>query len=334
MTRIGLRTAFRLRRRATRLPRFGAGPSTWMSASGNPASRSRAATASAARVVLPDCVVSISTSSSRIAFARRSCSSGPRCPRAGACASSARRANAASIAAKTALGMAAHAASCEPPPTYSRPTTNDQRLTTHDQRAGRSCPRGPAEATEVAVTAIGPAKLGVITTGPVLAPLPEPASIAPGHPMTPTSSIALLLTLSVGAAALQAETHRFAPRAFVTTFSGAHAPVLRIKSGDRVVTATANRHGGDAAAASMAAAPPPQTGPFFVEGAEPGDLLVVTIERLVPEPAGRLFHVEPVLERGAGGGARRGGPTPTATPGSSTTDAAWSDSISRRRCQT
>ena len=105
--------------------------------------------------------------------------------------------------------------------------------------------------------------------------------------MKPTTSIALLLTLLVGAAALQAETHRFAPRAFVTTFSGAHAPVLRIKSGDRVVTATANRHGGDAAAASMAAAPPPQTGPFFVEGAEPGDLLVVTIERLVPnQPVG------------------------------------------------
>ena len=105
--------------------------------------------------------------------------------------------------------------------------------------------------------------------------------------MQPPTSIAFLLTLLVGAAALHAETHRYAPRVVVKTFSGSHAPVLRIKSGDRVVTATANRHDGDASAASMAAAPPPQTGPFFVEGAEPGDLLVVTIERLVPnQPVG------------------------------------------------
>ena len=105
--------------------------------------------------------------------------------------------------------------------------------------------------------------------------------------MKPATSIGLLLTLSVGAAVLQAETHRFAPGAFVTTFSGSHRPVLRIKSGDTVVTATANRYGADADAASTAAAAPPQTGPFFVEGAEPGDLLVVTIERLEPnQPVG------------------------------------------------
>ena len=100
--------------------------------------------------------------------------------------------------------------------------------------------------------------------------------------MKPTTSIALLLTLSVGAAALQAETHRFVPKTFFTILSSAHEPVLRIRSGDRVVTATANRHAGDADPASIPGAPPPQTGPFFVEGAEPGDLLVVTIERLEP----------------------------------------------------
>ncbi len=121
--------------------------------------------------------------------------------------------------------------------------------------------------------------------------------------MKPATSIGLLLTLLVGAAVLQAETHRFAPRAFVTTFSGSHAPVLRIKSGDTVVTATANRYGADADAASMAAAAPPQTGPFFVEGAEPGDLLVVTIERLEPNQPVGYSTVGPVRERGACGSA-------------------------------
>ena len=94
--------------------------------------------------------------------------------------------------------------------------------------------------------------------------------------MNPTTVIALLLTVSIGAVALQAETHRFAPQTFVTTFSASHAPVMRLKSGDRVLTATA-----DASAATAQA----QTGPFFVEGAEPGDLLVVTIERLEPKAA-------------------------------------------------
>jgi acetamidase/formamidase len=101
--------------------------------------------------------------------------------------------------------------------------------------------------------------------------------------MKPTSSIALLLTVSVGAA-VGAENHRFTPQAFVTTYSSSHAPVLRLKSGDRVQTATA-----DAVTASTdrtaAAAQPLQTGPFFVDGAEPGDLLVVTIERLEPRLA-------------------------------------------------
>jgi acetamidase/formamidase len=99
--------------------------------------------------------------------------------------------------------------------------------------------------------------------------------------MNPTRSIALLLTVSVGAAALRAETHQFVPQTFVTTFSASHAPVLRLKSGDRVQTATADVSAAGTGQTSTAGLPP-QTGPFFVEGAEPGDLLVVTIERLEP----------------------------------------------------
>jgi acetamidase/formamidase len=43
--------------------------------------------------------------------------------------------------------------------------------------------------------------------------------------------------------------------------------------------------GVDARGTTVAKGPNPQTGPFFVEGAEPGDLLVVTIEKLEPNRA-------------------------------------------------
>jgi len=58
--------------------------------------------------------------------------------------------------------------------------------------------------------------------------------------------------------------------------------VLRIKSGDRVITSVVDDVGVDEHGTTVARGPNPQTGPFFIEGAEPGDLLVVTIERLEP----------------------------------------------------
>ncbi len=76
-------------------------------------------------------------------------------------------------------------------------------------------------------------------------------------------------------------THRFAPTVYHNTI-GSHAPVLRIADGDSVVTTTADARGWDASGERVAPPANPMTGPFFVEGAEPGDALAVTIERLVP----------------------------------------------------
>jgi amidase len=90
------------------------------------------------------------------------------------------------------------------------------------------------------------------------------------------------LGLVAATAELRADTHRFLPTVFYSTFSAAHPPVLRIKSGDRVATTTVDDLGVDAQGKTVAQGPNPQTGPFFVEGAEPGDLLVVTIEKLDP----------------------------------------------------
>lgn len=77
-----------------------------------------------------------------------------------------------------------------------------------------------------------------------------------------------------------AETHRFVPDRFYNTFSFAHPPALRIKPGDRVVTKTIDAFGMDWEGRTVAMGPNPQTGPFYVDGAEPGDILVVTVERI------------------------------------------------------
>lgn len=80
--------------------------------------------------------------------------------------------------------------------------------------------------------------------------------------------------------AQSASTHTFVPEHFYNTFSGAHPVALRLKPGDRVVTKTLDAGGTDWNGKQVASGPNPQTGPFFIEGAEPGDMLVVTIEKI------------------------------------------------------
>ena len=76
-------------------------------------------------------------------------------------------------------------------------------------------------------------------------------------------------------------THHFRPQRYYTTI-GPHEPVLRIADGDSVVTTTVDSGGRDASGDQVTPGGNPQTGPFFVEGAEPGDALVVTLDQLVP----------------------------------------------------
>ena len=90
-----------------------------------------------------------------------------------------------------------------------------------------------------------------------------------------------VLTLAAWPLAAQAPViHRLTPERFYNTFSFAHPPALKIRSGDRVVTKTIDASGTDWNGKSVAQGPNPQTGPFYVEGAEPGDAIIVTIERL------------------------------------------------------
>src|SRR5687767_1455144 len=86
-------------------------------------------------------------------------------------------------------------------------------------------------------------------------------------------------------------THHFVPQRYYSTI-GWHEPVLRIAPGDRVVTTTVNSRGWDVNEEHVALGGNPQTGPFFIEGAEAGDTLVITIERITPNrPRGYAANV-------------------------------------------
>jgi amidase len=71
------------------------------------------------------------------------------------------------------------------------------------------------------------------------------------------------------------------------TYCHAHQPVARIKPGDSVVTSTKDASGDVFTVNDKTLAPRldltkvnPQTGPFYVEGAEPGDTLVVHLDKI------------------------------------------------------
>ena len=77
-------------------------------------------------------------------------------------------------------------------------------------------------------------------------------------------------------------THEFEATTYYNTFSFAHPPALRISPGDRVVTKTIDAGGSDEHGNQVASGPNPQIGPFYIEGAEPGDVLVVRFEKIEP----------------------------------------------------
>src|SRR4051812_47821394 len=79
-------------------------------------------------------------------------------------------------------------------------------------------------------------------------------------------------------------THHFTPSQYYTAI-GSHEPVLRIADGDTVITTTVDAMGKDASDNKATAGGNPQTGPFYVEGAEPGDTLALQLDRITPNRA-------------------------------------------------
>jgi amidase len=98
-----------------------------------------------------------------------------------------------------------------------------------------------------------------------------------------TLAVLLLAVASPGAT----ETHRIHPDHHSRNLSAQKKPILRIRSGDTVITRTWDSGGGDHKGVHHLKHPyvPPESGnplfgPFYVEGAEPGDALEVRLDRL------------------------------------------------------
>lgn len=93
-------------------------------------------------------------------------------------------------------------------------------------------------------------------------------------------------------------THRFTPTRYYNTL-GAHEPALRVSDGDTIVTTAVDARGQDHTGKQVTTPGNPQTGPFYIDGAEPGDTLAVHLDRLTPNrPTGwtRPFLASNVLD--------------------------------------
>jgi acetamidase/formamidase len=76
------------------------------------------------------------------------------------------------------------------------------------------------------------------------------------------------------------KTHVFEPTRFERVFSGAIPPVLHIQPGDTVKTTTVDAGGRDAKGVRRSLGGNPETGPFYIEGAMPGDTLSIRLDRV------------------------------------------------------
>ena len=99
------------------------------------------------------------------------------------------------------------------------------------------------------------------------------------------------LALAPARALAQPRTHQFTPTAGVPTFA-VRPPVLTIAPGDTVETRTFTRPG-DYYDPAKAGPWPGEVGPFHIEGAEPGDTLVVRILKLSPNQDVAISNVVP-----------------------------------------
>ncbi len=75
--------------------------------------------------------------------------------------------------------------------------------------------------------------------------------------------------------------HRLKPTHYHTTLA-AHEPVLHVADGDSIRTTTVDAGGRDQTGKPVTPGGNPQTGPFYIESAEPGDTLAVHLDHLAP----------------------------------------------------
>jgi amidase len=98
-----------------------------------------------------------------------------------------------------------------------------------------------------------------------------------GHPRTHRFTAKLAAVPRSGAAPRR---HEFTPTVFYRQFSAANAPVLTVSPGDTIHTTTVDAGGTDEKGETRVLGGNPETGPFAIEGAQPGDTLAVHLTRL------------------------------------------------------
>ena len=81
-------------------------------------------------------------------------------------------------------------------------------------------------------------------------------------------------------ASLIAETHQIIPQTYYRTFGHTNPVLLRIRSGDVVSTKTLDSGGQDFKNEHRSEPSNPLTGPFYIEGAERGDTLIVKLRKV------------------------------------------------------
>jgi acetamidase/formamidase len=79
------------------------------------------------------------------------------------------------------------------------------------------------------------------------------------------------VTARIVGSPLISETHHISPDRYHVTFSDAHPPIARLRSGDTVVTKCLDSCGRDETGKLILDGDNVLTGPFSVNGAEPGD---------------------------------------------------------------
>jgi acetamidase/formamidase len=100
----------------------------------------------------------------------------------------------------------------------------------------------------------------------------------PTHPTTHTFTATRAIPATT--TTTTPRTHEFTPTIFRRQYSGAYDPVLTINPGDTIHTWTVDAGGYDPTGTPRSLGGNPQTGPFYVNGAVPGDTLVVHIRKL------------------------------------------------------
>jgi len=101
-------------------------------------------------------------------------------------------------------------------------------------------------------------------------------AVSPSHPATHTFTA----TLAPKRGSAPPQRHDFTPITFYRQFSALNVPVLHVQPGDTVHTTTVDAGGTDEKGVRRVLGGNPETGPFYIETAEPGDTLVVHLNRV------------------------------------------------------